>query len=263
MFSPGGGRDIIRRTTRRAESAEKSGEFAASLLNSVMSFIDSYDVLLLDMNGTFMFGHDRFGPDEDFFATYEALGGSRLDREQLSALFEKAFVELMAVYNSPERFDDFPSLAEAFRAFGSASDEDIPYLERVFAVHELGYVPAAHESTLRDLSTTHKLGVVSNICSHPALWLPSFRQVAVFNYFTSLTFSSDGRSIKPSQALFRRALADFPANSRVAFVGDNVERDIVPAKALGLGTIWIAPPGSVHPSADRVVESLTEVMHLP
>ncbi len=27
------------------------------------------------MNGTFMFGHDRFGHEQDYHATYNALGG--------------------------------------------------------------------------------------------------------------------------------------------------------------------------------------------
>ena len=30
-----------------------------------MAFIDAFDVILLDLNGTFMFGHDRFGPEQD------------------------------------------------------------------------------------------------------------------------------------------------------------------------------------------------------
>ena len=46
-----------------------------------MRFLDQFSVLLLDMNGTFMFGHDRFGPDEDYFATYASLGGRNLDRD--------------------------------------------------------------------------------------------------------------------------------------------------------------------------------------
>ena len=37
-----------------------------------------FTVVLLDMNGTFMFGGDRFGPEQDFAATYHALGGRRL-----------------------------------------------------------------------------------------------------------------------------------------------------------------------------------------
>jgi hypothetical protein len=30
-----------------------------------------------------MFGHDRFGPGEDYFATYQAAGGRRMRRHAL------------------------------------------------------------------------------------------------------------------------------------------------------------------------------------
>jgi len=48
-----------------------------------MRFIDEFSAVLLDMNGTFMFGHDRLGPEEDYWETYRALGGSRLGRDQV------------------------------------------------------------------------------------------------------------------------------------------------------------------------------------
>ena len=41
-----------------------------------MRVLDRFKVILLDMNGTFMFGQDRFGPEEDFAATYRRLGGT-------------------------------------------------------------------------------------------------------------------------------------------------------------------------------------------
>ena len=42
-----------------------------------MAFLDRFAALLLDMNGTCMFGHDRFGPDQDYVATYRSHGGIR------------------------------------------------------------------------------------------------------------------------------------------------------------------------------------------
>ena len=35
-----------------------------------MKLLDRYRVLLLDMNGTFMFGEDRFAAHDDFYRTY-------------------------------------------------------------------------------------------------------------------------------------------------------------------------------------------------
>lgn len=224
-----------------------------------MRFIDRFEVLLLDMNGTFMFGHDRFGPEEEYFATYCRLGGERMHRELLQATMHTTCESLLRIYETPTRYDDFPTLREAFAEFGCAMEEDLAVLERVFAAHEIGTVPASHARFLQQVGLTHSLGLVSNICAHPDLWLRTCESAAVFECFTTRVFSSEGRSIKPSAKLFRRALEGFPSGSRVLFVGDSLERDIIPAKAIGLSTVWIAPPGSAHTAADRVITSLPDL----
>ena len=224
-------------------------------------FLDQFETLLLDMNGTFMFGHDRFGPAEDYFATYRALGGRGMGREDLLAVWNPSLATLLTLYETASRFDDFPPLSEVFTDHGAPANE-IPVLERVFAAHEIGDVPDEHAAFIRDLSRTHDLGVVSNLCSHPDTWLRTCPSAEVFTHFKALVFSSEGRSIKPSSALFRRALAQFPAGRSVLFIGDSLDRDITPAKALGLSTVWVAPEGSAHPDADRVVQTLMELNRL-
>jgi putative hydrolase of the HAD superfamily len=223
-----------------------------------MAFLDEFAVLLFDMNGTFMFGHDRFGPEQDYFATYRRLGGDRLTREQLLAVWTPSLAALLAIYETPANFDDFPTLAEVFAAHG-ASTTDIPLLERVFAAHEIGTVPAAHKAFLTHVARTHALGVVSNICAHPDLWLRSCASADVFTLFRALVFSSESRHIKPSPEIFAMALAQFQTSGPILFVGDSLERDIIPAKSLGLATAWIAPTGSAHEAADRVVSALPEL----
>jgi len=223
-----------------------------------MAFLDRFSVLLLDMNGTFMFGHDRFGEDQDYFATYTTLGGSRLNRDQLLSVMSLSLAALLQIYDDPTRFDDFPTLSEVFGDYG-AGEDDLALLERVFAAHEIGRIPRTHANFIKHVAVTHELGVVSNICSHPDLWLTNNTSADVFASFKTLVFSSEGRSIKPSPVLFRRAITQFASESPILFVGDSLERDIMPAKALGLSTTWIAPRGSSHAAADRVVESLTEL----
>ena len=223
-----------------------------------MTFLDHFSVVLLDMNGTFMFGHDRFGPEQDYFATYQALGGSRLTRDQLLSIWLPSLAAILEIYDTPARFDDFPALSEVFRDHGAGKD-DIPDLERLFAAHEIGHVPPTHAKFIATTAKTHSLGVVSNICAHPSTWLDTCASAGIFAAFKVLVFSSEGRSIKPSSVLFRRAMAAFPAESRILFVGDSLERDIIPAKALGMSTTWIAPRGSSHSAADRIVTSLPEL----
>jgi FMN phosphatase YigB (HAD superfamily) len=213
------------------------------------------------MNGTFMFEHDRSGPGEDYFATYRTLGGQHLGRDELLGVFLPSLDDLLRTYETPESFDEFPTLGEVFARHGAAGG-DVPLLERTFAAHEIGSVPGGHASCIERLSETCALGVVSNICAHPDLWLRTCASSAVFEHFRTLVFSSEGRSIKPSPALFQRAMACFPPEAPTLFVGDSLERDIIPARTLGMTTVWIAPPGSAHPAADRVIQALPELLTL-
>jgi putative hydrolase of the HAD superfamily len=181
-----------------------------------MRFIDQFSVLLFDMNGTFMFGEDRFGPGEDFYGTYRALGGRRLAADRVTFIIRACCAGLLRDYEDVTRQDDFPPLAEALREYGGAADEDLELLERVFSTHELGYVPPLHAAFLLRVAETHKVGVVSNICSRPELCAAALGRAGVESLFTCAVFSSAGRSIKPSLAVFRRALAAFPAEDRVS-----------------------------------------------
>ena len=223
-----------------------------------MRFLDQFDVVLLDMNGTFMFGHDRLGPEEDFHRTYLAVGGRKLDPPAVRAIMRATCDALQAAYDDPAHFDDFPTLREALPRHGCAPPE-IEILEQVFALHELGSCPPDHVTFLHRLAGTHRLGVVSNICAPPDAVEARLRKAGLDGVFTHTTFSSAGRSIKPSPVIFRRALAAFPADSRVLFVGDSLDRDIRPARNLGLGTVWIAPPGAEAWEADIVIASLPDL----
>lgn len=227
-----------------------------------MRFLDRFSVILLDLNGTFMFGEDRFGPEQDYHATYRALGCSRLSPDALTAALTKCHEGLARDYVSQAKFEDFPTVAEALRLYGEASDEDVAELEPVFAAHEIGAIPPSHAECLHRLAATHRLGVVSNICSAPARWLSHFETVGITPLFETVVFSSEGRTIKPSLSLFRRALERFPNESRVLFVGDNYERDVLPARALGLATAWITPLAPPEAVADVAVSSILELEHL-
>lgn len=185
----------------------------------------------MDMNSTFMFNEDNFGPDEDFHATYRALGGRLLSEEQVQRSIRSCFDTMMRIYGEPESFDDFPSVAETLRRQNCIPDSELALLERVFAKHEQGTVPLAYAELLRRLSRTHQLGVFSNLWSRKEPWLSEFERIGIANIFACKIFSSDSRSIKPSPALFRTALQSFSPDAKVLFVGDNLERDIIPAKS--------------------------------
>ena len=213
--------------------------------------------ILLDMNGTFMFGQDRFGPAEDYFSTYQMLGGGRLGAADVDRAIRLTHAALADDYADPARFDDYPSLAEALGSNSGLSEHDIEALERVFAAHELGAVPPAFADCLRRLAASRQLGVVSNIWSRKDPWLRHFDEVGIAGIWRTLVFSSDTRSMKPSPALFERALAELGlAPAEVLFVGDSLTHDIVPAKSVGMSTAWVGPAAQLHPAADWFGPSL-------
>ncbi len=227
-----------------------------------MSLLKSYSVILLDMNGTFMFDCDRFGLEEDYYATYLDVGGRDLDRVTLTQIMQAGVQGLLTDYNTPTLYDDFPSVSEAFVRHTNAPEDELQNLEQVFARHEIGTIPPATSAFIRSLSQTHDLGIVSNICAKPEPWRRLLEEANLLHVFRTIVFSSEGRSIKPSLSIFWRALNELPSDSTVLFVGDSLERDIIPAKALGLGTVWIAPEGCAHPAADLVVPQLTDLAAL-
>lgn len=218
--------------------------------------LDNYSVLLLDLNSTFMFGEDRFGPGEDFHATYRSLGGTVLGREQVAAAIRNCYDAMSRIYQSPDRYDDFPSVAETLHQHGGVPPSELHLLEKVFAIHEQGIIPSVYAELLFRLGKTHQLGLVSNLWSRKQPWLAEFERLGISELFACKIFSSDSRSIKPSPALFKSALQSFPPDARVLFAGDNLKRDIMPAKSLGLATAWINPKGGPSPCADYILPNL-------
>lgn len=233
---------------------------------SSVRFIDRFDAIAFDMNGTFMFGHDRLGEDEDFAATYHALGGTRLSAAHVRRAVRATVDGLVRDYADPSGCERFPSLREGIARYAGADEDDfvgtcldeidLDEIERVIAAHERGTIPEPEAAALIAFSRTHRLCVVSNLWAHPRDWDGEFERAGLAETFEFRVFSSEIGSIKPSPVLFEHALGCFglPAH-QVLFVGDSLERDIRPAKALGMGTAWISAEGN-DPAADRRVESV-------
>jgi HAD superfamily hydrolase (TIGR01509 family) len=106
-----------------------------------------------------------------------------------------------------------------------------------------------------------RLGVVSNGCGNVATLCDEYG----FGSLLSVVVDSHvfGRA-KPDPAIFRHAIASLAvAPSRAAFVGDSLDRDIEPAKALGLRTFWLADvrraPLKVSPSVDVVLARVADL----
>ncbi len=225
-----------------------------------MRLLDKFPVLLLDMNGTFMFGEDRFAVGEDFHTIYRAVGGCRLSAAEVTRFIRACYDGMSRDYDDPARYDNFPSLIEGLQRYARPPESELPLLERVFTLHEVGVVPEWAASLLCRLAHMHRLAVVTNIWAPKPAWLEEFDRAGISRIFRSTVFSSDCRSIKPSPVLYREALCGVGAQAHeTLFVGDSLRYDIEGAKRVGLSTAWITAQPQPHPSVDYVLSSLQEI----
>lgn len=216
-----------------------------------------YKAILFDMNETFMFGGDRLGPCEDFHATYRAVGGATLSAEAVAHRIGASVAGFLADYANPALIDDFPSLRETIRRYGGESEHEIQLLELVIARHEVGVVPQWATQAILTLARSHRLGVVSNVWAPSHHWKPELCRSQVASVLECQVFSSDRRSIKPSHQLFLQALRTLGLPpQKVLFVGDSLERDIAPAKALGMATCWVTTCDGCAGVADFCIPSI-------
>jgi len=204
----------------------------------LMGVLERFQVVLLDMNGTFMFGGDRFSDGEDFAATYHSLGGRRLQNTEVNVVIRACYKAMLSDYEDPKKYDSFPQVVETLQKLPEVScmaKEDILLLEHIIALHELGTVPTKYSTFLKKLARTHNLGLVANIWSNKALWLQELERVGIRQLFKTMVFSSDYSSMKPSPKLLQLALDAFTdEKSQMIFIGDSLVYDIRGAKAVGL-----------------------------
>lgn len=115
---------------------------------------------------------------------------------------------------------------------------------------------------LSRLSADYVLGVVSNFSGNLATVCREFGLDRLFKVI--LDSKAIGIS-KPDMRLFQLAVEKLDrAPSACYFVGDSFEKDMLPAKSLGMRTIWLQgaeTPQSGDPAkVDFVIASLTELL---
>jgi HAD superfamily hydrolase (TIGR01549 family) len=212
-------------------------------MNSSERFIDRFDVILLDLMDTLMFGGNRFSDEQDYARTYRKLGGTYHSDTEVNWVIRQVYDTMKEHYSDPAYHENFrPAsayLAETLDSLG-LPQTDAARLHTVFAHHELGHIPDSHCRALRELARTHRLGLVSNLWSEKALFVRVFRRCHIHHLFETMVFSSDHSLIKPSPKLFQKALDHFGSPPhRVLFIGDSPEHDMAGAHALGLGTLLV------------------------
>jgi FMN phosphatase YigB (HAD superfamily) len=110
------------------------------------------------------------------------------------------------------------------------------------------------------LAGRFELGVVSNFYGNLDVQL---EEAGLARFLGTVVESVHVGLEKPDPAIYRLAAARLALPpGEIVMVGDNFARDVVPAKAIGMGAIWLRRGTADPPQAgiaDRIVGSLAEI----
>ena len=123
------------------------------------------------------------------------------------------------------------------------------------------------EECLRKLSKKYNIGVIANQSLGTEKRLKEF---GILQYIDLVIASAEEGVAKPDKRIFEIALNRARCKPQQAvMVGDRIDNDIVPAKALGMKTIWIKQGfgkywkiSSEREQADHEVDNLSEVLEI-
>ena len=118
---------------------------------------------------------------------------------------------------------------------------------------------------LEQLGQEYELGIIAN--QLPGLE-ERLKDFGILDYFDAIFSSADLGLAKPNPAIFRLALQKTNCLPQQAImIGDRLDNDIVPAKRIGMKTIWIkqgfsrlAQAKNLEERADWTVEKLIDVL---
>ena len=232
--------------------------------DNVINFVSRHEVVILDLCHTFMFDCDRFSDSKSYSRAYTKIGGTRLSDLQVESAIERTFSILHDAGKHPENFEAFPQVRTVLAAVAkelNINSDEIEFLEEVFALHEVGTIPTDYAEVLKELRKKHRLGLLSNIWVRKTKYEEEMKKAGTYGLFENIVFSSDHGMLKPSRKLFDIALEPFRIDrSKVVYIGDSFERDVVGAKWSGLSSVWISlgkpvPEGSIL-RPDQIIDDL-------
>ena len=164
------------------------------------------------------------------------------------------------------RFAQFEEKMKQFASYGSSG-----YAEAAAYFH-LVKTPWHSEderpygdcvSTLLELKTRgYSLGVIANQLPGTDARLQAW---GLLPFFSVIAASAERGFSKPAPELFLWALDRANcAPQDAVMIGDRLDNDILPAKQLGMQTVWVQhdPAAQLAVSADEIISSLSDLLNL-
>lgn len=192
--------------------------------------------------------------------------GSTLSDE--SECYEKRYRE--AIENTDVSYDDFVSKVMEFTMQNKKGDhEAIKYyglkLPEWHKELEKLYPDAAEVLSL--LSKEYRIGIIANQSFGTKSRLEEW---GISEYIDVVAASAEEGVSKPNPEIFSRALSRAECNPENAvMIGDRLDNDIVPAKKIGMKTIWVKQgfaqyqqPKCNEEIPDYIVENLSQLIDI-
>jgi 2-haloacid dehalogenase len=231
-----------------------------------MSVFDVYEVLTFDVYGTLIaFEQGILGAMKPVLKNHSV------------HLIDEQILELYGEIEARIQEDEFmlyrEVLRKVVREFGDRFDFSPSSSELNCLVNLLGtWRPFPHVvESLHTLKKQYRLAIISNIDDD--LFTLSARHLGVD--FDWIITSEQAHSYKPSLHTFKFALEKIGVNSeKMLHISNSMYHDIVPARALGLSTVWVngrsymagfgaAPPVSGSPDFEVPdLQTLVSIMGL-
>lgn len=131
--------------------------------------------------------------------------------------------------------------------------------------HDYEILYSETEACLRKLSEKYDIGVIANQSLGTEKRLKAF---GILQYIKLVVASAEEGAAKPDRRIFEIALNRAVCKPQHAvMVGDRIDNDIIPAKALGMKTIWIKQGFgkywkklSEREQADYEIDNLSEII---
>lgn len=132
---------------------------------------------------------------------------------------------------------------------------------------ELEFLYKDAPRVLKALSEKYELGIIANQADGLRERLS---ELGISQYFTYIISSWDVQLMKPDRKIFEYALKTANCLPENAFmIGDRLDNDIVPAKTVGMKTVWIKQgfgklqtPLSKEDTPDYSVDGLSDLLNL-
>lgn len=191
-----------------------------------------------------MFGEDRFSEDEDYYSTYQYLGGNTLSEKELRTIVNAWFEQMMKDYLNPAFFDAFPKsrfFLEKVSTNWNLPKTEMDRLEELISLQEVGTISKTYAWAIQKLANSHQLGLVSNIWSEEYHFSKKLKEAKLYDLFKVIVFSSNHGIIKPSKKLFEKAFEAFDCpKEKMIYIGDSLTCDVIGGKNAGISTVWIS-----------------------